>query len=156
MHSSDDMNKVRNRTVLDIEAIKEILPHRYPFLLVDRIIELEPGRRAVGTKSVSFNEPFFQGHFPKVAIMPGVLLIEAMAQVGGVMMLSVAENRGKLAYIGSIEKARFRQPVVPGDLLVSETELLKSRGEMGKVRCIARVNDQVAAEAEIMFALVHR
>jgi 3-hydroxyacyl-[acyl-carrier-protein] dehydratase len=144
------------RAVLDLEAIKQILPHRYPFLLLDRIVELEPGRRAVGVKAVTTNEPFFQGHFPSRAIMPGVLVVEAMAQVAGVMMLAVPENRGKLAYIGAIEKARFRQPVIPGDLLISETELVKSRGEMGKVRCVGHVRDHLVAEAEIMFALVRQ
>ena len=141
---------------MDTEAIKEILPHRHPFLLVDRILELEPGKRVVGLKAVSGNEPFFQGHFPGKAIMPGVLLIEVMAQVGGVMMLTVPEHRGKLAYIASIEKAKFRRPVLPGDVLISEVELLKVRGDMGRVRCTARVSGQVVAEAEIMFALVRR
>ena len=140
--------------VLDIEAIKEILPHRYPFLLVDRILELEPGKRAVGVRNVTANEPFFQGHFPLRAIMPGVLIIEAMAQVGGVMILSVEEHRGKLAYLGTVDGVKFRRPVVPGDTLTMETELLRIRGNMGRVRCTARVGDQSAAEAEIMFALV--
>lgn len=139
---------------LDIEAIKEILPHRYPFLLVDRITELEPGKRVVGLKNVSFNEPFFQGHFPQRAIMPGVLIIEIMAQIGGVMILSVEEHRGKLAYIGTVDNAKFRRPVVPGDTLVVEVELLRLRGNMGKVKCIARVGGEEAASAEIMFALV--
>ena len=139
---------------LDIEAIKEILPHRYPFLLVDRILEMEPGKRAVGVKNVTANEPFFQGHFPQRAIMPGVLIIEAMAQVGGVMILSVEEHRGKLAYLGTVDGVKFRRPVVPGDTLTMETELLRIRGNMGRVRCTARVGDQNAAEAEIMFALV--
>jgi 3-hydroxyacyl-[acyl-carrier-protein] dehydratase len=139
---------------LDVEAIKRILPHRYPFLLVDRIVALTPGKHAIGRKSVTINEPFFQGHFPSKAIMPGVLVIESMAQVGGVMMLSVPEHAGKLAYIGGITDARFRRPVVPGDVLECETTLLKSRGEVGKVDCAARVNGELVAEAEIMFALV--
>jgi 3-hydroxyacyl-[acyl-carrier-protein] dehydratase len=155
MHSSEEKNS-RERAVLDIEAIREILPHRYPFLLVDRIVELDPGRRAVGIKAITINEPFFQGHFPIRAIMPGVLIVEAMAQVGGVMMLAVPEHRGKIAYLASVEKCRFRQPVVPGDVLTSETVLLKTRGEMGKVHCAARVNDKVVCEAEIMFALVRK
>jgi len=155
MHSAEE-NKARERAVLDSEAIREILPHRYPFLLVDRIVELEPGRRAVGIKAVTINEPFFQGHFPVRAIMPGVLIVEAMAQVGGVMMLAMPEHRGKIAYLGSVEKCRFRQPVVPGDVLTSETILLKTRGDMGKVQCIARVNDKVVCEADIMFALVRK
>ena len=139
---------------LDIEAIKQILPHRYPFLLVDRILALEPGKRAVGLKNVTVNEPFFQGHFPQRAIMPGVMIVEVMAQVGGVMILSVEEHRGKLAYIGTVDNAKFRRPVVPGDTLEVEVELLRLRGNMGKVKCVARVGGEEAAEAEIMFALV--
>ena len=140
--------------VLEIDAIKEILPHRYPFLLVDRILELEPGKRAVGIKNVTANEPFFQGHFPQRAIMPGVLIIEAMAQVGGIMILCVEEHRGKLAYLGTVDGVKFRRPVVPGDTLTMETEVLRIRGNMGRVRCAARVGEQSVAEAEIMFALV--
>ncbi|MGI4787218.1 MAG: 3-hydroxyacyl-ACP dehydratase FabZ [Janthinobacterium lividum] len=139
---------------MDIEAIKEILPHRYPFLLVDRITELEPGKRVVGLKNITANEPFFQGHFPQRSIMPGVLIIEIMAQVGGVMILSVGEHKGKLAYIGTVDNAKFRRPVVPGDTLEVEVELLRLRGNMGKVKCVARVGGEEAAEAEIMFALV--
>lgn len=139
---------------LDIEAIKQILPHRYPFLLVDRILALEPGKRAVGLKNITANEPFFQGHFPQRSIMPGVLIIEIMAQVGGVMILSVEEHQGKLAYIGTVDNAKFRRPVVPGDTLEVEVELLRLRGNMGKVKCVARVGGEEAAEAEIMFALV--
>ena len=140
--------------ILEIEAIKKILPHRYPFLLVDRILELEPGMRAVGLKNVTVNEPFFQGHFPMHPVMPGVLIIEAMAQVGGVMILSIDENKGKLAYLGTISEAKFRRPVVPGDALEMEVVLLRIRGNTGKVRCIARVGGQEAASAEILFALV--
>ena len=139
---------------LDIEAIKQILPHRYPFLLVDRILALEPGKRAVGLKNITVNEPFFQGHFPQRSIMPGVLIIEIMAQVGGVMILSVEEHQGKLAYIGTVDNAKFRRPVVPGDTLEVEVELLRLRGNAGKVKCVARVGGEEAAEAEIMFALV--
>ena len=139
---------------LDIEAIKEILPHRYPFLLVDRILELEPGKRAVGLKNITVNEPFFQGHFPQRAIMPGVLIIEVMAQIGGVMILSVEEHKGKLAYIGTVDNAKFRRPIVPGDTLEVEVILQRLRGNMGKIRCVARVGSEEAAQAEIMFALV--
>jgi len=139
---------------LDIEAIKQILPHRYPFLLVDRILTLEPGKRAVGLKNITVNEPFFQGHFPQRSIMPGVMIIEIMAQVGGVMILSVKEHQGKLAYIGTVDNAKFRRPVVPGDTLEVEVELLRLRGNAGKVKCVARVAGEEAAEAEIMFALV--
>lgn len=140
--------------ILEIDAIKEILPHRYPFLLVDRILELDPGKRAVGLKNVTANEPFFQGHFPLHPVMPGVLIIEAMAQVGGVMILSIDENKGKLAYLGTVNEAKFRRPVVPGDALEMEVVLLRIRGNSGKVRCIARVGGQEAASAEILFALV--
>jgi len=140
--------------ILEIDAIRELLPHRYPFLLVDRILEIEIGKRAVGIKNVTANEEFFQGHFPTRPIMPGVLIIEAMAQVGGVMILSTEEHRGKMAYLATVENAKFRRPVVPGDTLTSETVLLRARGNMGKVQCTARVGDQVAAEATIMFALV--
>ncbi|MDQ2798656.1 MAG: 3-hydroxyacyl-ACP dehydratase FabZ [Armatimonadota bacterium] len=140
--------------MLDIEAIKEILPHRYPFLLVDRVLELELGKRIVAVKNVSVNEPFFQGHFPQKSIMPGVLIIEAMAQVGGLMILSQEEHHGKLAYLGTIDNAKFRRPVVPGDTLEIHVELLRVRGSMGRVRAEARVGDQVAASADIMFALV--
>ena len=140
--------------VLEIEEIKKILPHRYPFLLVDRILELEPGKRAVGIKNVTANEPFFQGHFPQRAVMPGVLIIEAMAQVGGVMILSVEEHKGKLAYLGTLDGVKFRRPIVPGDTLEMETELLRVRSNMGKVRCVARVGGQEVAVAHIMFALV--
>jgi 3-hydroxyacyl-[acyl-carrier-protein] dehydratase len=141
-------------SILDIGAIKEILPHRYPFLLVDRIIELEPGKRAVGIKNVTANEPFFKWHLPERAIMPGVLLIEVMAQVGGIMILSLPEHRGKLAYIATIESAKFRRPIVPGDTLTAEVELVRIMGTMGKVRCRLRVGTEAAVEAVIMFALV--
>jgi 3-hydroxyacyl-[acyl-carrier-protein] dehydratase len=141
-------------SILDIEAIKEILPHRYPFLLIDRIIELEPGKRAVGIKNLTANEEFFQGHFPSRAIMPGVLIVESMAQVGGIMIMSLEEHRNKMPYLAAVEEAKFRRPVVPGDRLTSETVLLRSRANMGKVQCTARVDDQVVAEAVLMFALV--
>ncbi|MBP6962877.1 MAG: 3-hydroxyacyl-ACP dehydratase FabZ [Armatimonadetes bacterium] len=140
--------------MLDVEQIQAILPHRYPFLLVDRILEIEPGRRAVGLKSVTFNEAFFQGHFPGHPVMPGVLVLEAMAQVGGVLLLSMTGNDGKLAYFGGIDKVRFRKPVVPGDQLVTEVELVKNRGNMGRVRVTGRVDMQVVCEGEFVFALV--
>jgi 3-hydroxyacyl-[acyl-carrier-protein] dehydratase len=139
---------------LEIDAIRELLPHRYPFLLVDRILEVEAGKRAVGIKNVTVNEEFFAGHFPSRPIMPGVLIIEAMAQVGGVMILSMEEHRHKMAYLATIENAKFRRPVVPGDQLISEVVLLRARAGMGKVQCTARVGDQVVAEALLMFALV--
>jgi 3-hydroxyacyl-[acyl-carrier-protein] dehydratase len=139
---------------LDIEAIKDILPHRHPFLLIDRILELEPGVRAVGIKNVTINEEFFKGHFPSRAIFPGVLLIEVMAQVGGVMVQSVPEHRGKLALLGTVDHAKFRRPVTPGDTLVVEANLIRARGNNGRVGAVARVGDNIVAEAEIMFVLV--
>lgn len=142
--------------MLDIEKIRDVLPHRYPFLLVDRIIELTPGIRARGYKNVTINEEFFEGHFPGHAVMPGVLVCEAMAQVGGVLLLSMTGNEGKLAYFGGMDRVRFRRPVVPGDTLVTEVELIATKGNIGKVRAVARVNDEVAAEGEFIFALVER
>ena len=139
---------------LDISMIMKILPHRYPFLLVDKIIALEKGKRAVGIKNVTVNEEFFLGHFPGKPIMPGVLIIEAMAQVGGVLMLSPEENRGKLAYFMAIDKVKFRKTVVPGDQLRMEVELVRSRPKAGQVRTKAFVDDKLVAEAELTFALV--
>ena len=139
--------------VLTIEEIKEIIPHRYPFLLVDRILELEPLKRGVGIKNVTANEPFFQGHFPNKPVMPGVLLLEAMAQVGGVSLLYPDENRGKIAYFAGMEGVKFRKPVVPGDQVRMEAEVTRLRGSLGKVRAEAFVEGQLVAEAEFMFAL---
>lgn len=142
--------------MLDVEAIRAVLPHRYPFLLVDRILDLEPGKRATGLKNVTINEEFFEGHFPGHAVMPGVLVLEAMAQVGGVLLLSMTGNEGKLAYFGGMDKVRFRKPVLPGDTLITEVELMRSHGTIGKVRAVASVGNQVAAEGEFVFALVNR
>ena len=142
--------------ILNIEQIKELLPHRYPFLLVDRVLELDPGKRAVGLKAVTANEQFFEGHFPGKAIMPGVLIIEAMAQVGGIMMLAVENNKGMLAYLAAVDNAKFRGTVVPGDVLITECVLLRTKHNMGKVHAIGRVNGQVVVEADVMFALVPR
>lgn len=138
---------------LSVEEILSVLPHRYPFLLVDRIIELEPGKRAVGLKNVTINEPFFQGHFPGRPIMPGVLIVEAMGQVAGVMLLSLEEHEGKVPFFGGMDKVRFRRPVLPGDTLVTEAVLLRQRGNMGKVYVVGKVNGQVVAEGEYIFAL---
>lgn len=142
--------------MLDVEQIRDVLPHRYPFLLVDRITELVPGKLARGFKNVTINEEFFEGHFPGHAVMPGVLVCEAMAQVGGVLLLSMTGNEGKLAYFGGMDKVRFRKPVLPGDVLVTEVELIATKGNIGKVRAVARVVDEVAAEGEFIFALVSR
>jgi beta-hydroxyacyl-ACP dehydratase FabZ len=142
--------------MLDIEQIREYLPHRYPMLLVDRILEIEPGKRAVGLKNVTINEEFFNGHFPGQAMMPGVLILEAMAQVGGVLMLSVPTHRMKLAVIGGIDNVRFRKPVVPGDALITEVEVLTVRRSFGKVKLTGRVNNEVVASCEMTFGLVER
>ncbi len=140
--------------VIENDEIQRYLPHRYPFLLVDRILELdEDGSRMVGLKNVSANEPHFQGHFPGRPIMPGVLIIEAMAQVGAVGLLKQPENQGKLALFAGIEKARFRQMVVPGDQLRIEVKLLGRRGRIGRSEAKAYVGDKLAAEAELVFAL---
>lgn len=142
--------------MLDVEQIRDVLPHRYPFLLVDRILDLVPEKSARGYKNVTINEEFFEGHFPGHAVMPGVLVCEAMAQVGGVLLLSMTGNEGKLAYFGGMDKVRFRKPVLPGDVLVTDVELIATRGSIGKVKAIARVDNEVAAEGEFIFALVNR
>ena len=139
--------------ILDINTIQKILPHRYPFLLVDRITEVTD-KRVVGIKNVTINEPFFQGHFPGRPIMPGVLIIEAMAQVGGVGALNQPENIGKLAYFLSIKEAKFRKPVVPGDQLVIEVEIMKVKLSIVQARAVAKVAGEIVTEAEMMFAFV--
>jgi len=139
--------------VLDINIIQKILPHRYPFLLVDRILE-STDKKVVGLKNVTINEPFFQGHFPGHPIMPGVLILEAMAQVGGVGALNLPENFGKLAYFLSIKEAKFRKPVVPGDQLIIEVEILKKKLSVMQVRTVAKVAGEVVTEAEMMFAFI--
>ncbi len=141
---------------MDINQIQEILPHRYPFLLVDRILEVEAGKRAVGLKNVTINEPFFQGHFPGYPVMPGVLLVEAMAQVGAMAILSLPENKGKIGLFAGIDKLRFRQQVVPGDQLHIEVVMERVRGRIGKGNGKVTVDGKVAAEGELMFAITER
>lgn len=135
------------------KEIMEIIPHRYPFLMIDTIEELEPGVRAVGRKCVSMNEPFFQGHFPGNPVMPGVLIIEALAQVGAVAILSQPEWKGRTAYFAGIDKARFKQKVVPGDVLTLETEIIKVKGPVGVGKAVASVNGRIAAQGELTFAI---
>lgn len=135
------------------QEIMDIIPHRYPFLLIDTIEELDPGVRALGRKCVSVNEPFFQGHFPGNPVMPGVLIIEALAQVGAVAMLAQPDFKGRTAYFAGIDKARFRQKVVPGDVLLLETEIIRVKGPIGVGRAVAKVGDKVAAQAELTFSI---
>ncbi len=137
----------------DIQQLLQILPHRYPFLLIDRVLEVEPGKRAVGLKNVTYNEPFFQGHFPGYPVMPGVLIVEAMAQVTGVALLSQEEYKGRLGFFAGIDGVRFREQVRPGDCLRIEVELLRVRGQMAKARGAATVEGKVAAEGEVLLAI---
>ncbi|NOU95065.1 3-hydroxyacyl-ACP dehydratase FabZ [Paenibacillus sp. LMG 31456] len=139
--------------MLDATQIQEIIPHRHPFLLVDRILEMEPGVRATGLKNVTINEPFFAGHFPSYPVMPGVLIVEALAQVGSVAMLSLEANRGKLGFFAGINDFRFRGQVVPGDTLILEVTITRLKGPIGKGQAVAKVGDKVVAEGELMFAL---
>ena len=139
--------------MLTIQEIERVIPHRYPFLLVDRVVEMEPGKRIVAIKNVTGNEWFFQGHFPGFPIMPGVLIVEALAQAGAVLLLSDESARGQIPLFAGIEKCRFRQQVVPGDTLTLALEVIARRGPVGKGRATARVNDTVAAECELTFAL---
>ncbi|MCR5201783.1 MAG: 3-hydroxyacyl-ACP dehydratase FabZ [Lachnospiraceae bacterium] len=136
---------------LDIKQIMDIIPHRPPFLLVDKIVEMEPGVSATGIKNVTMNEPFFVGHFPGEPVMPGVLIIEAMAQTGAVSILSKDEYKGKIAYFGGIKSAKFKNKVVPGDTLRMEVEISKMKMNIGTGKGTAYVGDKVAATAEFMF-----
>ncbi|KAF1678002.1 MULTISPECIES: 3-hydroxyacyl-ACP dehydratase FabZ [Bacillus] len=139
--------------MLDTQQIKEIIPHRYPFLLVDRITEVEEGKWAKGYKNVTANEEFFNGHFPQYSVMPGVLIVEALAQVGAVAMLIKEENRGRLAFFAGIDNCRFKKQVKPGDQLQLELEVIRARGSIGRGKGIATVDGEVVCEAELTFAL---
>jgi 3-hydroxyacyl-[acyl-carrier-protein] dehydratase len=140
-------------SALTTKEIMEIIPHRQPMLLIDTIEELESGKRGVGKKCVSFNEPYFAGHFPGEPVMPGVLIIEALAQVGAVVILSCPEFKGKTAYFGAINDAKFRQKVVPGDVLLLEVEMVKQKGPIGIGKATATVDGKIAASAELTFAV---
>ena len=140
-------------SVLNISQIMEILPHRQPMLLIDSVEEIEYGVRAVAKKCVSFNEPFFAGHFPEEPVMPGVLIVEALAQTGAVAILGKDEYRGKTAYFASINSAKFKRKVVPGDILTLETEIIKVKGPIGVGKATAKVGDEIACIAELTFAV---
>ncbi len=140
---------------LDIRAIHTILPHRYPFLLIDKVLTIEDDR-AVGIKNVTMNEWFFQGHFPERPVMPGVLVLESMAQVGATMMMNLTDYRNCIPYFTSLRNVKFRRPVVPGDTMVIEVTLIRMRKRMGKIRGIAKVDEQVVAEGEIGFSLIEQ
>ncbi|HBF2882109.1 TPA: 3-hydroxyacyl-ACP dehydratase FabZ [Clostridioides difficile] len=142
--------------MLNIDEIKKLIPHRYPFLLVDKITELEVGKRAVGIKNVTVNEPFFQGHFPEYPLMPGVLIVEALAQVYGVAMMSVEENKGKLGVFAGIDKVRIKREVRPGDTLTMEVEMTTLRKNIAKADAKAYVGEELVCKGELMFALVEK
>ena len=139
---------------MTIQKIMEVLPHRYPMLLVDRLIELEPGKRVKGVKNVTINEAFFVGHYPGMPVMPGVLIVEAMAQAGAMILLSSDEFSGQIPIIGAIDNVKFRRQVGPGDTLVSEVELLWYKSGVGKIKAVGTVDGQIAAEMELTFKLV--
>jgi len=138
--------------MLDIKQIKNLIKHRYPFLLVDRIVEMEEGKSAVGLKNVTANEEFFNGHFPDYPVMPGVLIVEALAQVCGIVILSMEKNKGRLGFLAGIDNCRFRRQVVPGDQLRLEVEITRLKGSIGKGKGIATVEGEIVCETELLFA----
>ncbi len=139
--------------IMDVKQIQEILPHRYPFLLVDRVLEMEEGKRIVASKAVTMNEYFFQGHFPQEPVMPGVLIMEALAQTGAIAVLSMEQNRGKIAYFGGMNKVKFRNKVVPGDVLTLEMEIIKLKSRAGIGKGTAYVDGKKVAEGELTFMI---
>ena len=138
---------------LDIRQIMEILPHRYPILLIDRILELEPGKRALGYKNITFNEPVFTGHFPGNPLFPGVYMIEALAQLGGTTVLEPGEFSRKTPYLAGIDKAKFRRPVIPGDRLMMETTVIRIKRNIGWISAVAKVDDQLVCSSDLMFSI---
>lgn len=138
---------------LDIRQIMEVLPHRYPILLIDRILELEPGKRALGYKNITFNEPVFTGHFPGNPLFPGVYMIEALAQLGGTTVLEPGEFSRKTPYLAGIDKAKFRRPVIPGDRLMMETTVIRIKRNIGWISAIAKVDDQLVCSSDLMFSI---
>ena len=139
---------------MDIDQILTTMPHKYPFLLIDRVLQVEEGKRVVGIKNVTINEPFFQGHFPQKPVMPGVLIVEALAQLSGILLLESPENRGKMAYFLSIDKTKFRKAVRPGDQLRLEAEVIRLKGSLLKTRVRALVEGETACEGELMFQMM--
>ena len=153
--TTNNNQKSAGKPVLTIEEIHQILPHRYPFALVDRILELVPGEKAVGLKNVTFNEPYFPGHIPNRPLMPGVLMVEAMAQVGGIILTQLPDMQGKFFAFAGIDKVRFRRPVVPGDQLIMTVELLSFKlNRIAKMQGKAEVDGQLAVQGEMMFSLI--
>ena len=151
--SEETASETRTPQPLSIDEIKSILPHRYPFLLIDQVVDYAPGKFADARKCVTVNEPFFQGHFPQYPVMPGVLIIEALAQTGAVALLSMPENKGKIALFGGIKNARFKKQVRPGDVLELHCELTRMHGPVGMGTAVAKVNGKTAAQAELTFAV---
>ena len=141
---------------LNSQEISALLPHRYPFLLVDRVLDLTPGEHCKAIKNVTVNEPFFPGHFPDQPVMPGVLILESLAQTGALILYSLPENEQKILYLAGADKVRFKKPVVPGDVLVNDVRLIWYRRGFGRIQCTASVNDEVVAEAEMAFSLTAR